>query len=41
MHLVLCTNTNHDVADFVDLGMVKNTKAWMSWKQKVTLPQNK
>ena len=24
MHSVSCTNTNHDVTDFVDLGMVKN-----------------
>ena len=26
MHLVPCTNTHHDVTDFVDLGMVKNAK---------------
>ena len=26
MHLFSCTNTHHDVTDFVDLGMVKNTK---------------
>ena len=24
MHFVSYTNTNHDVTDFVDLGMVKN-----------------
>ena len=41
MHLVSCTNTHHDVTDFVDLGMVKNTKTWISWKQKITFPQNK
>ena len=35
MHLVSCTNTHHDVTDFVDLGMVKNTKSWISWEQNI------
>ena len=35
MHLVSCTNTYHDVTDFVDLGMVKNTKSWISWEQNI------
>ena len=30
MHLVSCTNTHHDVADFVDPGMLKNTKTYVS-----------
>ena len=41
MHLVSCTNTHHDVTDFVDLGMVKNTKTWISWERKITFPWNK
>ena len=41
MHLVSCTNTHHDVADFVDLRMVKNSKTWISWEQKITFPGNK
>ena len=41
MHLVSCTNTHHDVTDFVDLGMVKNTKTWITWEQKITFPRNK
>ena len=41
MHLVSCTNTHHDVTDFVDLGMVKNTKTWISWERKITFLQNK
>ena len=31
MHPVLFTNTNHDVTDLVNHGMVKNTKTWISW----------
>ena len=41
MHLVLCTNTYHDVADSVNNGMVKNSKTWISWAQKITLLYNK
>ena len=26
MHPVLCTNTYHDVTDFINYGVVKNTK---------------
>ena len=29
MHHVSCTNTDHDVTDFVKHGMVKNTKTWI------------
>ena len=41
MHLVSCTNTYHDVTDFVDLGMVKNTKSWISWEQTITFREIK
>ena len=41
MHLVSCTNTHHDVTDFVDHGMVENTKTWISREQKITFPRNK
>ena len=41
MHLVACTNTHHAVTDFVDLGMVKSAKTWISWEQKITFLQNK
>ena len=40
MHIALCTNTHHDVTDFVDLGMVKNIKIWISWQRKITFLQN-
>ena len=40
MHLVSCTNTHHDVTDLVGLGMVKNTKTWISWQRKITFLQN-
>ena len=26
MHFASCTNTHHDITDFVNHGMVKNTK---------------
>ena len=41
MHLVSCTNAYHDIADFVDLGKVKNTKTWISWEQKIIFPRKK
>ena len=41
MHLVSCTNTHHDITDFVDLGMVKNIKTWISWEQNITFLRNK
>ena len=31
VYLVSCTNTHHDVTGFVNLGIVKNTKTWISW----------
>ena len=31
MYPVLCTNIHHDVTDFVNHRMVKNTKTWISW----------
>ena len=34
MHPVSCTDTHHNVTDFVNHGMVKNTKTWISWKRK-------
>ena len=32
MHVASCTNTHHEVTDFADLGMVKNTKTWIPWQ---------
>ena len=40
MHPVSCTNTHHDVTDFVNHGMVKNTKIWISWEHNVTFLRN-
>ena len=37
----LSTNTRHDVADFVGLGIVKNTKTWISWERNITFLRNK
>ena len=39
--MLSCTNTHHDITDFVDLGMVKNTKTWMSWEENITSLRNK
>ena len=36
MHPVSCTNTHHDVTDFVNHGMVKNTKTWISWEHNLS-----
>ena len=41
MHLFSCTNTHHDFTDFVDPGMVKNTKTIISWERKITFLPNK
>ena len=41
MHPVLCTDTHHDVTGFVDLGMVKNTKTWISWERNISFLRNK
>ena len=41
MYPVLCTNTYHDVTDLVNHGMVKNTKTWISWRQKIIFLRNK
>ena len=41
MHLVLCTNTYHDVIDLVNHGMVKNTKTWISWERNIIFLRNK
>ena len=38
MHPVSSTNTHNDVTDLVNHGMVKNTKAWISWDRKKLLP---
>ena len=40
MHLVSCANTHHDITDFVDLGMVRNTKTWISWERNITFLRN-
>ena len=34
MHPVSCVNTYHDITDFVNHGMVKNTKTWISVEKK-------
>ena len=41
MHPVSCTNTNDDITGLVNHGMVKNTKAWISWERNITFLQNK
>ena len=35
MYLVLCTNTDCDVTDSVNHGMVKYTKTWISWEHNI------
>ena len=35
MHPALCNNTQHDVTDLVNHGMVENTKTWISWKRNI------
>ena len=35
------TNTHHDVTDLVNLGMIKNIKAWISREQNITFLWNK
>ena len=41
MHFVSSTNTHHDVTDLVNLGMVQNTKTWISWVRNITFLRNK
>ena len=41
MHPLLCTNTGHDVTDFVYHGMVKNTKTRISQEPNRTFLWNK
>ena len=41
MHLVSCTNTDRDVTDLVNHGMVKNTKSWISWEWNIIFVRNK
>ena len=38
---ISCTNIYHDATDLVNQGMVKNTKAWISWERNITFLQNK
>ena len=41
MHPAPCTNTHHDVIiDLVSHGMLKNTKAWISWEWYITFLWN-
>ena len=40
MHPVSC-NTQHDVTDLENHGMVKITKTWISWERNITFLQNK
>ena len=49
MHSFSCTNTNHDVKDLVNHGIVENTESWsllkqkklISWELKLTFLWNK
>ena len=41
IHPVSCTNTDHDVTDLVNHGIVKNTITWISWKLKLFFLRNK
>ena len=48
MYPASCTNHflsheyyHHDVIDFVNHGMVENTKTWISWEQNITFLWNK
>ena len=41
IHLVSCTNTDRDVTDLVNHGMVKNTKTLISWEQNIIFLRNK
>ena len=41
MYHVSCTDINHDITDWVNRGMVKNTKSWISWEENLTFLQNK
>ena len=41
MDLVSCTNTHCNFTDFVNHGMVKNTKTWISWERNIMFLQIK
>ena len=41
MHPDSCTNIHHDVTDLVNLGLVENTKMWISWERNMTFLRNK
>ena len=41
MHPVWCSNTHRDVTNFVNHGMAKNTKTWISWEWNLMFLQNK
>ena len=41
VYLVSCTDTHRDVTEFVNHGIVKNTKTWISWEQNTIFLQNK
>ena len=41
MHPVWCSNTHRDVTNFVNPGMAKNTKTWISWERKIIFVWNK
>ena len=41
MYLVSCTNTHRDVTDFVNHGMVKNTKTRISSERNTIFVRNK
>ena len=41
IYVVSCTNTHRDVTDFINHGIVKNTKTWISWGRNIIFRRNK
>ena len=41
LHPASCTITHHDVTDFINHEMIKNTKTWIYWERNVPLLRNK
>ena len=39
-HPVSCTNTLHDIPDFINYGIIQNTKTWISWEQNIIFLSN-
>ena len=41
IYIQKCTLSCHDVIDFVNHGLFKNTETWISWEQNITFLRNK